>query len=211
MLFIFKKAKQWYKNCALFHNKIINVMRTIIITIATLFLVTVISAQEIKKDTLSKKEIRALKKQKKEAELKIMYDSISQVIDSRQFVLEADFLNNLKGNRINVVSSLNFIEVDSAYAVLQIGSNRGMGYNGVGGITAEGKLTGWKLEKDEIKKSFFLKLNVMTNIGIYDVFMNIEADGNAIATVSGLRPGRLQFEGKIVSLNESTVFKGHTP
>jgi hypothetical protein len=186
-------------------------MRTIIITITALFLVTCLPAQEIKKDSLSKKEIRALKKQKKDAELKILYDSISQVLDSRQFVLEADFLDNLKGRRINVLSSLNFVKVDTTYSVIQIGSNRGLGYNGVGGVTAEGNVTRWKMEKNDKKKSFQVSMTVMTNIGIYDVFMDISADGDASAIISGLRPGRLRYDGKIVPLDESTVFKGHTP
>jgi hypothetical protein len=186
-------------------------MRTIIIAISALFLVIGIPAQEIKKDSLSKKEIRALKKQKKDAELKILYDSTSQVLDNRQFVLEADFLDNLKGRRINVLSSLNFIQVDTTYSVIQIGSNNGIGYNGVGGITAEGKISNWKMEKNDKNKSIQVSMTVMTNIGIYDVFMDISADGDASAVISGLRPGRLRYDGKIVPLDESSVFKGHTP
>jgi hypothetical protein len=192
-------------------TKIKNVMRTLLLTIATILLVTGIQAQDVKKDSLSRKEIRALKKQKRDAELKIIYDSLSQILENKQFVLEADFLNNFKGRRINVVSSLNFIEVDTSYSVIQIGSNRGIGYNGVGGITAEGRITYWKMEKDDKKKSIQVKMNVMTNIGIYDVFMDISAYGNASAIVSGMRPGRLEYEGRIVSLYESSVFKGHTP
>ena len=186
-------------------------MKTLVVTIIAMFLAASISGQEIKKDTLSRKQARQIKKQQRDAELKIQYDSISQVIDSRQFVLEANFLSNNTGRRVFVLSNLNFIKIDTTYSVIQIGSNRGLGYNGVGGITAEGRITGWKLEKNDKKKSIYISMNVMTNIGIYDVFMDISADGNAIATVSGLRAGRLQYDGKIVPLDESSIYTGHTP
>lgn len=189
----------------------LNGMKTLVVTIIAMFLAASISGQEIKKDTLSRKQARQIKKQQRDAELKIQYDSISQVIDSRQFVLEANFLSNNTGRRIFVLSNLNFIKIDTSYSVIQIGSNRGLGYNGVGGITAEGRITGWKLEKNDKKKSIYISMNVMTNIGIYDVFMDISADGDAVATVSGLRPGRLQYNGKIVPLDESSIYAGHTP
>ncbi len=186
-------------------------MRTLLVTITAIFLIAGISAQEVKKDTLTKQQVRMLKKQKKEAERQKQYDSISQILESRQFVLEANFLSNMRGRRIYVLSELNFIKVDTTYGVLQIGSLRGIGYNGVGGVTAEGNITEWKLEKDEKKKNFYLEMNIMTNIGIYDVFINIGADGYAVATVSGLRAGKLEYDGNIVPLDESSIFKGHTP
>jgi hypothetical protein len=186
-------------------------MKTLLVLLIAMFFVTGISGQDVKKDTLTRKQARLIKKQKREAELKIQYDSISQIIDSRQFVLEADFLSNLRGRRIHVLSTLNFIKIDTTYSVIQIGSDRGIGYNGVGGVTAEGQITGWKLEKNDKHKSIYITLNVMTNIGIYDVFMDVSADGDAVATVSGLRAGRLEYYGKIVPLDESSVYKGHTP
>lgn len=186
-------------------------MKTLIVTISALFLAIGIPAQEIKTDTLSKKEARALKKQLKEAELIEQFDSLAELLNSRQFVLEANFLDNLKGRRAYVVSNLNFIKVDTTYSVIQIGSNRGIGYNGVGGVTAEGNISRWKLSSDEKKKSFYLEMSVVTNIGIYDVFMDIFVDGEASAVISGLRPGRLQYDGRIVPLDESAVYQGHTP
>ena len=202
---------KWYKSCVFIICKNFDTMKTLLITVAVLFLVTGLPAQEIKKDTISRKEAKKLKKMKKEAELKASYDSISQVIDSRQFVLEADFLDNLRGHRIYVLSTLNFVAVDTSYGVLQIGSNRGMGYNGVGGVTAEGKITKWKVEKNDAKQTIFIEMSIMTNIGIYDAFLNIDAEGKATAVISGLRPGHLEFDGRIVPLDESTIFKGRTP
>jgi hypothetical protein len=38
--------------------------------------------------------------------------------------------------------------------------------------------------------------------------MTVSADNNAIATITGLGPGRLTWEGCLVTINNSRVFKG---
>lgn len=183
-------------------------MRTQIISLVILFLALNISAQE----NLSRKESRMLKKQKKEAALQAGYDTVLQIINSKQFVLEADYLDNLKGRRNVVLSNLNFIKIDSASnSAIQIGSNRGLGYNGVGGVTAEGRLTRFELSKNDKKKTIHVAMSLISNIGIYDILMDINSEGKASAIISGLERGKLQFEGNIVPLEESAVYQGHTP
>lgn len=153
--------------------------------------------------TLSKADLKKI-------ELEKDYDSTLQLLADRNFVLEANFLSNLYGRRIYVNSNLNFIRVDSSYAVIQIGSNNGIGFNGVGGVTAEGNITRWKLITNEKNKTFYLSISVMTSIGIYDIDMNINADGSAVANLTGLQHGRLTYEGELVPGQESRVYKGST-
>ena len=132
----------------------------------------------------------------------------SQMIENRQFVLEADYLSNAWGYRVIVPSTLNFIRVDSTKAVIQVGSNNGIGYNGVGGITTEGQISNWKVYKNDKRKNFTVSMTVMTPIGIYDVVMFVGADGNSTATISGLQPGKLIYDGQLVTPQETRVFKG---
>jgi hypothetical protein len=131
------------------------------------------------------------------------------MIENRNFVLEANYLGNQRGNRIVVNSTFNFIRVDSIKAVIQVGSDTRLGYNGVGGITTEGEITGWKLDKNFKKKSFYLSMSVITNLGIYDIRMDVDASGNATAYLSGLQRGQLIYEGNLVPIEESRVYKGH--
>lgn len=50
----------------------------------------------------------------------------------------------------------------------------------------------------------------MTNIGTYDIFMTITADYRATATISGQRHGKLTWEGHLVPISDSRVYKGTT-
>lgn len=181
-------------------------MKHIIILIATVFIAGTLSvnAQEEKP---SKKE---QKKMEKKAEAERKYVQTENLLDSMNFVLEAYYLGNQRGSRIIVPSTLNFIKVDSSEVVLQVGRNSGVGYNGVGGTTAEGTISKYEVTKNKKKGTFDLTMNVLTNIGSYDIFMIISSDGRATATISGIYPGKLTYEGDLVSIAESRVYKGRT-
>ncbi len=175
-----------------------------------LFLVPVIiSAQEVD-TTLSGKQKREQKKLAKEAKLQKQFDSTYQVLSKRSFVLEAEFIENTKvAGRQSVDKLLNFILVDSSNAVLQIGSDKRIGYNGVGGSTAKGKIKTYTLSKNDKKKSCSLFMLVDAMSGSYNVNLDVSASGNANAWVS-LKFSQLHYEGKIVPLKQSKAYKGST-
>lgn len=136
------------------------------------------------------------------------YRKLVSVIDSRQFILEADWLSNQWNSRISVPSNLNFIRVDSSEAVIQTGNNYYMGQNNVGGVTATGNIDSWLVTKNDKKKNLSMKMDVSTQIGFFTIFMDISATGNATATLSGSKHGKLIYTGRIVPLSESIVYKG---
>ena len=159
-------------------------------------------------------EIKLSKQEKKDAERAQQYlnfQALDSLLKNKCFVLEADWLDNGYGVRRHVMSDINFIMVDSQKAVLQTGSSINMGWNGVGGATAEGNISGLKIERNEKKLTFFLRFTVVSNIGFYDVAMTIYSNNNARATISGLTPGKLVYDGKIEALYNSRVYKGHNP
>jgi hypothetical protein len=159
------------------------------------------NAQDIKLTRQEQKEARR-------AEMQANFNLLDTLLENRSFVLEADYLQNRYGDRIVVPQMLNFIKVDSTYVVLQTGSNSRLGYNGVGGVTAEGKADGWKLIKNYKNLSYNLRFNVFTDIGSYDVIIWISASKQARATITGLGPGNLTFDGYIEPLYNSRVYKG---
>lgn len=150
------------------------------------------------------------KKEKRKAEFEEQYQLTKYMLENKSFVLEADFLQDKYGNRAFVSSNINFVSVDSTEAVIQIGSNYRIGPNGVGGVTAKGRITKWELKENEKKKTFNLKMNVMTSIGIYDLRFSISPSGRATALLTGLRPGQLTFDGDLVPLEESGVYEGQS-
>jgi hypothetical protein len=159
------------------------------------------NSQETKLSRQERKEVR-------KAQLAANFNILDSLLNSKSFVLEADFLQDSYGNRIPVVSNLNFIKVDGSNGILQTGSNYSLGYNGVGGVTAEGSLGTWEINKDPKKLSYWLRFSLLTNIGHYDIFMTVMANNHAIATISGLGPGKLTWEGHLETVNNSRIFKG---
>jgi hypothetical protein len=154
------------------------------------------------------KPTREEKKQARKDLQRFNFQVIDSMIQSKSFVLEADFLENMRGSRVPVMSDINFVMVDQLRAVLQTGVSNNPRYNGVGGVTAEGQLSGLKIVKNEKNLSFYVRFTVVSDIGIYDVVMNIYSNKSARAEISGLTPGKLVYDGRIKSLNDSRVYKG---
>jgi hypothetical protein len=173
-----------------------------------LFLILVFSWISINSNSQNIKLSRQEQKEVRKAQMAANFYILDSLLNSKSFVLEADFLRNEYGERVNVVSTLNFIKVDKSNGILQTGSNFAMGYNGVGGVTAEGNVGSWEIDKDSKKSICRLRFNLLTNIGNYDIFMIVTSDNHATASITGLGPGKLTWEGHLETIDNSRVFKG---
>jgi len=191
-----------------FYNQFLITMKTIAIIILGLFLTTGISAQENKSQSESEKNDKIDKKVQREALRAEKFKETKAIVNNMHFVLEADFLSNQYGYRNYVNSNLNFIMVDSTEAVIQTGRNTGIGYNGVGGLTAKGNITSWKVITNEKKKTMNVEMNVSSAIGFFRVYMNVSAEGHITANLTGNYPGSLIYDGKLVNLERSYAYKG---
>ncbi len=185
------------------------------LTTFLLAFVLILSAYTQEDEKLSKSEIKKLRKEQqkaeKEAEMAKAAEITNFVITQQKFVLEADYLSDKTGSRISVMSSINFVMVDSLTGTLQLGSAMQAGYNGVGGATIEGQITNYKYTMIGKKKdSYSLSMNIMSSLGTYDITMMINADGNADATIRGNWGSALNYHGIIVPLSMSRVYKGHS-
>lgn len=176
-----------------------------IFLILSLFMLTNLGAQDV-----DKKEKRKQEKERREQEIIKNYNATLAFVEGKKFVLEANFLQDKYGNRISVIKDINFIYVDSEDAVLQIGNASGAGYNGVGGVTIEGKISKWNLSKDDKRHTILLELGIMGSTGIYDVLLNINSDRKTSAALTSLSYGRLDYIGDLVSLENSRVYKALT-
>jgi len=160
-----------------------------------------INSQERK---LTRQELKEVRK----AQLEANFHAIDSLLKAKSFVLEADFLQNMYGDRIMVTPALNFIKLNANNGILQTGSNWSMGSNNVGGVTAEGSIGKYELFKDPKGLNFTLKFSLLTNLGFYDVRMFVTADASARATITGLGRGKLTWEGHLETIGNSRVFKG---
>jgi hypothetical protein len=97
-----------------------------------------INAQDVKLSRQQQKEVR-------NAQMEANFYRLDTLLNSRSFILKANYLRDSYGAKTLVVSTLNFIKVDSDEGIVQTGSNSELGFNGVGGVTAEGTIGRWEV------------------------------------------------------------------
>jgi hypothetical protein len=150
------------------------------------------------------------KLEKRHAEEAATARLVDLMVNQKRFVLEADFLSNQTGERIIVNSNLNFIVVDSSRITIQIASNtRPGGSNGLGGITTDGSITQFDIQKvGKSKDNYLVRLFASTAIGSFDIFLNISPSGRTDANISGIGRGKLNYHGFIIPIEKSKVYKG---
>ena len=179
--------------------------------VAFVFVLGAFSQEETQQ--LSKQEIKKLQKEQKKAEKAAEEERMAEVtsfmVHQQQFVLEADYLSDKYGQRVPVTPTINFVMVDSVAGTVQFGSAEAIGYNGVGGVTVDGRVT--KYEYSVIGKkedSYSIRLILMSSIGTYDITLMVNSQGYADASIRGNWSGQLNYHGKLVPLTLSRVYKG---
>jgi hypothetical protein len=148
------------------------------------------------------------RKELKQAAYRSNFYSQDTLIVLRKYVLQADYLQNKIGDMVSVSNTLNFIKVDGEKGVLQTGSDFLVGYNGVGGVTAEGSISNYKINRNMKSLSHHVSFTLMTNIGTFNINMNVLADNTASATIRGNSSGSLTWRGNLAAIYNARVFKG---
>ncbi len=185
-------------------------MKKFIITmLAVLVYIVNLNAQDISKEEWKKMS----RKERKEYRMKIAEQENAytmQLLNSKQWVLEAHQLQDRYGQVYNILSSLNFVGVDQEFGAIQLGSNDGIGLNGVGGITLEGNVRKYELKEGK-NGGASLRIEILgSSAGHMSMSLHISSSGSASALVTDNFGNRLTYRGTIVSLAESSVFKGFT-
>ncbi len=166
--------------------------------------------------SLTKKEQRKLLKEEKKRlaaeEAERNYELTNTMFENRKFVLESDMITDRKGVTNTADPSINFILADSVYGVIQLGAEEGLGLNGLGGITVEGRIENYQVEKNEKKRLVSVEFDITTLAsGSYRVRIFAQSGLRGSATFSGsMGSGQMRYSGKLVPLEKSTVFKGTT-
>jgi hypothetical protein len=169
-------------------------------------------AQE--ENSVDSKTTKKLTRDQKKEQKKLEEDATARIVDymvnHHQFVLEANYLSNQRGERAVVSSNINFIAIDSNRITIQLATISGTGgSNGMGGVTADGTITKYEIKKtgksDDI---YYIQVYTMTHFGSYDILFTISPNGNADATIGGSWSGKLNYHGTLVPLSKSRVFKG---
>jgi len=173
-------------------------MKKLALIISLSLFASYLFAQEVTKDTVNTGSTNE----------KQQFAKMSQLLESKMFVLEARKVQNELGNQYLVNNTLNFLMVDTTSSTIQVGNDSGLGPNGVGGLTLKGKISNWKITKDESSGYFSIHLTVTTPESANEIFIDVSSFGNAKATVSGNKIRKFTYIGKLVSLQDSKVYVG---
>jgi len=162
-------------------------------------------AQNEKK--LSRKERKELKKQQR-AEQK---EALLQLLNSKAWVIEAHTVFDRYNNSFQLNPTINFVGVKGDEGAIQLGFNGLIGWNGVGGVTIDGNVTKYEIKEGKDKSSPSVNLRFQgRGVGSATINITVNSSGQATARVSGDFGDRITFSGNIISLDNSTVYKGQS-
>ena len=93
--------------------------------------------------------------------------------------------------------------------VLQTSFPGGVGFNGLGGITARGKVTSYDISRNDKNNTITVLAQVSTlSLGQGTLTIQVSISGNASATFANNWGGRIQFNGPIESIQEARIYEG---
>ena len=162
-------------------------------------------AQEHKK--LSKKEKKELKKQQQIEQKKALVD----LLNSKAWVIEAHTVYDRYNQSYQLNPTINFVGVNGDEGALQLGFDGLIGWNGVGGVTIDGKVTDYEINEGKSKSSPAVNLRFRGRVvGSATINVTINLSGQATARVNGDFGDRITFSGMIKSLEDSSVYKGQS-
>ena len=160
----------------------------------------------------TKEEKKAAKKAKKEA--KMLRDKentaiLMGIVESKQFVLEANTLFDRTGASYILNSTINFVGFDGVNSTIQLGFDQLVGWNGVGGVTLDGKINEMKIKEQKDGIGFTVNGSVLNKGGgLVTMVFRVSSSGNARVDMSGSFGEKISFQGNIIALGKSNVYKG---
>jgi len=158
----------------------------------------------------SKKEAKKAMKEAEKAMLTANFYAQDTILNLREFVLEADYLQGRRGEIVPVRSNLNFIKVQGERGILQTGNPLYVGNfgNGIGGDTTEGNIHNYRVKRNTKSLTHNVTFVLTSTLGTFNINMNVMADNTASATITSSRSTYLTWKGTLVALFNTNVFRG---
>ena len=145
---------------------------------------------------------RARQKAAQEIEESAAYAEAVKALEEKQFVLEAAYVN----------TNTNFVLVNQNRGTVQVAFNTHFaGPNGIGGVTVDGTVSGVKMKTDK-RGNVTYSFSIMGTGISAQVFMTlVNGDNEATVSISpNFNSQTLTLRGKIISLEQSNIFKGRS-
>ena len=165
---------------------------------------------------LSKKELRKIERQKKkearEKVSKVMRAKYRDLLENKHFVFEAQKVYLPNGANADIATNVNFVAVIDDQIVVQFNFPGLYGPNGLGGVTARGKLENWDFDPGKNSKQALTVSGQVTPLGTGNrvVFtMTVSNDGMADMQVN-MNRSSFRLTGRVESPEDADVIMGKT-
>lgn len=155
---------------------------------------------------------RARQKAAQEIEESAAYAEAVKALEEKQFVLEADQVIFKRGETAYVNTNTNFVLVNQNRGTVQVAFNTHFaGPNGIGGVTVDGTVSGVKMKTDK-RGNVTYSFSIMGTGISAQVFMTlVNGDNEATVSISpNFNSQTLTLRGRIISLEQSNIFKGRS-
>ncbi len=181
-------------------------MRIFIICIS-FFLITISTTIAQEKEKLSRKEKKELKKQQQLEQKK----AILELLLGKAWVIEAHTVFDRYNQSYQLNPTINFVGIKGEEGAIQLGFDGLIGWNGVGGVTIDGKITKYEINEGKQNSSPTVNLRFQgRGIGSAIINITVNSSGQATARVSGDFGDRITFSGILKSIENSSVYKGQS-
>ncbi len=158
-----------------------------------------------------KKLTKAEKKAKREAEFAAGKEVNLAVAESRQWVLESGMVFDQAGQSYIMNPNLNFVMINEEQTTVQLDLDALIGWNGVGGVTFDGKISKYEIKEGKSNQGFKISIRSQGAVqGNIDLDLSVGSSDNVQCTARGTWGDRLTFTGRFVPLEESKVYKGRS-
>jgi len=141
----------------------------------------------------TKKEI---KEQKSEKE----YKALKELLNSKIYVFDADWLSTSRGRRINVAGGSNSLAIvkDSTKAAMQFfGEVTSIRFNNESGVAFNNAIQNYELKFNDKKRKATVSFNVKNDAEYYTIFMSINKNGYAFVDVYSNRKSNVTYDGVV--------------
>ena len=202
-------AAKWISLCFIIEHKKKKIMKRFLylMVMALVIMTGHAQAQEGEKE-LTREQKKALQEQLDS----LLFCEAEQAINDKMFTLEADRVVFKYGQTAYVSSNTNFVSVNGEEAVVQVAFNIPVsGPNGIGGVTVEGRVTDYKVNKDK-KNNIRVSMNVMGTGISARVDISLPNGGNkaSVDITPNFNSNRLSLSGTLLPIGRSNVYKGRS-
>ena len=184
-------------------------MRKVVFMLLAGFYCLSVAAQE---EELSKKEQRKLakaeRKAKKKEEQNAAWAKVNSMVENKRWVLEANQLIGKQGQTVNLISNVNFVYIIGDLGTVQLSfpNVSSPGFNNIGGITIEGKVT--KYEYKKRGNGGILSATIFGSGASMDIIFTPDPFTARCEVRSSTTSKRITFTGVMKLPEESSVYKG---